>query len=64
LRSSHDALQLMPHGSGSDKQIFGAKRQVPGRESIVLGSIIACCNIIREKRGEAARYADESGREP
>jgi len=31
LRSSHDALQLMPHGSGSDEQIFGAKQQVPHR---------------------------------
>jgi len=25
LRSSHDALQLMPHGSGSDEQMFGAE---------------------------------------
>jgi hypothetical protein len=25
----HDALQLMPHGSGSDEQMFGAKQQVP-----------------------------------
>jgi hypothetical protein len=24
-----DALQLMPHGSGSDEQMFGAKQQVP-----------------------------------
>jgi hypothetical protein len=23
--SSHDALQLMPHGSGSDEQMFGAE---------------------------------------
>ena len=25
LRSSHDALQLMPHGSGSDEQMSGAE---------------------------------------
>ena len=29
LRSSHDALQPMPHGSGSDEQMFGPNQQVP-----------------------------------